>query len=173
MQPTSSAPSSGRKKLKTAAKAVVLVGLVVGVAIQFIPVKGVGTNPPERYKIDAPPEVQAIMVKACFDCHSNETRWPWYAKLAPGSWLMARDVLKGRSRMNFSEWGSSEEAERTTDRENSRDQIVDGTMPPWFYLPMHPDARLSAHEKDLLRAWLAPSKASASKTPDPPPAKSN
>jgi hypothetical protein len=172
MQPSTPATSSGRKKLKTAAKAAVLVGIVVGVVIQFIPVKGVGSNPPERFKIDAPPEVEAIMRKACFDCHSNETRWPWYAKLAPSSWLMARDVLKGRARMNLSEWGGADEAERTTDREVSRDQINEGNMPPWFYLPMHPDARLSAHEKDVLKAWLVPAKAAA-KADEPKPPKSN
>jgi hypothetical protein len=156
--------SPGRKKLKTAAKAAVLVGVVVGVGIQFIPVKGVGSNPPERFKIDAPPEVEAIMRKACFDCHSNETRWPWYAKLAPSSWLMARDVLKGRSRMNLSEWGDADEKERTTDREVSRDQLDEGNMPPWFYLPMHPDAKLTTAEKDLLKNWLVPPKAAVPKT---------
>jgi hypothetical protein len=172
MQPPSpSSPSPGRAKLKKAAKVAVLVGVVVGVGIQFIPVKGIGSNPTQRYKLDAPPQVEAIMRRACFDCHSNETRWPWYAKLAPGAWLMARDVLKGRSRMNISEWGDADEAERNTDRENSADQIKDGQMPPWFYLPMHPDARLTAQEKDLLRSWLVPSKASASKTPEPAPGK--
>ena len=79
----SSSPTSGRPKLKKAAKAALLVAIVVGVAIQFIPVKGVGSNPPKRYKVDAPPQVEALMRRACYDCHSNETRWPWYAKLAP------------------------------------------------------------------------------------------
>jgi hypothetical protein len=159
MQPPSpTAPSPRRALLVKAAKIAILVAVVVGVGIQFIPVKGVGKNPPQRFKVEAPPQVEAILRKACFDCHSNETRWPWYAKLAPSSWLMARDVLKGRSRMNFSEWGEADEAEKTTDRENSRDQIKDGEMPPWFYLPMHPDAKLSAQEKDLLMAWLVPPK---------------
>jgi hypothetical protein len=165
----SSSPTPGRPKLKKAAKAALLVAVLVGVAIQFIPVKGVGSNPPKRYKIDAPPQVEALMRRACYDCHSNETHWPWYAKLAPGSWLMARDVLKGRSRMNFSEWDECEESERTLDRENSRDQINEGEMPPWFYLPMHPAAKLTAQEKDTLKAWLVPSKASASKAADAPP----
>jgi hypothetical protein len=175
ISPPPSSASAGRKKLKTAAKAAVLVGVVVGVGIQFIPVKGVGDNPTARFKIDAPPEVEAIMRKACYDCHSNETRWPWYAKLAPSSWLMARDVLKGRSRMNISEWGDADESERMTDRENSRDQVDEGNMPPWFYLPMHPEAKLSTQEKDLLRAWLVPpkteKKAEEPKTAEEPPKK--
>jgi cytochrome c551/c552 len=167
----SSSHSERRRKLKKAAKYAALVAAVIGIGIQFIPIKGIGSNPPHRFKLDAPPQVEAIMRKACFDCHTNETRWPWYAKLAPGSWLMARDVLKGRSRMNMSEWGDCEEAERTTDRENSRDQIDEGEMPPWFYLPMHPDARLSKQEKDLLKGWLVPPKASASQAADSPPPK--
>jgi hypothetical protein len=167
MQPTS--PPAGRSKLKKALKIAILAAAVVGIGIQFVPVKGVGVNPPQRYNIGAPPQVEALMRRACFDCHSNETRWPWYAKLAPSSWLMIRDVKKGRSRMNFSEWGDAEESERALDRENSRDQIADGTMPPWFYLPMHPEARLSAQEKETLKGWLAPPKASASKAAEPAP----
>ncbi len=133
------------------------VGLVAFVAIQFVPVKGIGSNPSQRYKLDAPPEVETILRKACMDCHSNETRWPWYARLAPGSWLMARDVNKGRSRMNMSEWGDDED-EMNTDRENASDQISEGNMPPWFYLPMHPDARLSDAEKATLKTWLLANK---------------
>jgi hypothetical protein len=71
--------------------------------------------------------------------------------------------------MNLSEWDECDESERTTDRENSRDQIDEGEMPPWFYLPMHPDARLSKQEKDQLKAWLVPPKASASQAAESPP----
>ena len=140
------------KFLKIAGGAV----LVVGIAIQFVPVQGVGTNPPARFALGAPADVEGILRKACFDCHSNETKWPFYARIAPGSWLMARDVKKGRSRMNFSEWGDSEESERQLDKENSWDQIESGEMPKWFYtaMPNHWDARLNADEKAKLKAWL-------------------
>jgi hypothetical protein len=143
------------KLLKIAAA----VALVAGVGIQFVPVKGIGSNPPQRYKLDAPPEVEAILRESCFDCHSNETRWPFYARLAPGSWLMAQDVVKGRSRMNMSEWGETDEEERTLDKENSWEQIEEGEMPPWFYLPLHPGARLNDKEKATLKAWLLKPKA--------------
>jgi len=148
------ATSPLKRKLKKIAKIAVLIGGLVGVAIQFVPVKGIGANPPDRFKPDAPPEVEAILRESCFDCHSNETRWPFYARLAPGSWLMARDVNKGRSRMNMSEWGEADESERALDRENSWDMIESGEMPPWFYLPLHPGARLSDQEKTLLKAWM-------------------
>ena len=120
-----------------------------------IPTQDIGTNPPERFKFDGPPEVEAIMRRACFDCHTNETRWPLYARIAPGSWLMARDVHKGRSHLNFSKWDDSDEDERQTDRENAWDQIQSGEMPPWFYiLPMHPDAKLSDADKALLKSYF-------------------
>ena len=133
----------------------VIGGAVVFGAIQLVPVKDIGSNPPERYKIDAPPEVEAIMRRACYDCHSNETRWPLYSRMAPGSWLMSRDVHQGRKHHNFSEWGSVDEDERQTDRENCWEQIESGNMPPWFYIyPMHLSARLSAADKVLLKSYL-------------------
>jgi hypothetical protein len=120
-----------------------------------IPTQDIGTNPPERFKFDGPPEVEAVMRRACFDCHTNETRWPLYARIAPGSWLMARDVHHGRSHLNLSKWGDVDEDERQDDRENAWDQIQSGEMPPWFYvLPMHPDAKLSDADKALLKSYL-------------------
>src|SRR5262245_7649283 len=145
-----------RSKLRKIVKIAVPIGAVVGLGIQFIPVPGIGSNPPERYKLDAPPEVQEILRSSCLDCHSNETRWPFYARLAPGSWLMSRDVRKGRSRMNLSEWGDADEDEKKTDKENSWEQIEAGEMPPWFYLPLHPDARLDERKKAILKKWLLP-----------------
>jgi cytochrome c551/c552 len=149
------ASASRRPRLKKALKIGVLVAIVVGVGIQFVPVKGLGSNPPARYKLDAPPEVLAILQRSCFDCHTNETKWPFYARIAPGSWLMARDVNKGRSRFNMSEWGDTDEDERQLDKENSWDQIEEGEMPKWFYVfPMHPSAKLSDADKATLKAWM-------------------
>ena len=146
---------SGRPRLKKFLKIGLLVAVVVGVGIQFKPVKGLGSNPPARFDLKAPPEVEAILRRSCFDCHSNETKWPLWAKVAPSSWLMARDVTLGRSRMNMSEWGDVDEDERQLDKENSWDQIEEGEMPKWFYVyPMHLSARLSDADKATLKAWL-------------------
>ena len=129
--------------------------LIAGVAIQFVPVKDIGTNPPDRFQIDAPPEVLAIMRRACFDCHSNETHWPLYSRLAPGSWLMARDIHRGRNHLNFSEWGDVDADERQDDLETCWEQVESGSMPPWFYVfPMHPSARLSANDKSRLKSYF-------------------
>jgi hypothetical protein len=156
-KPTPPPPSPRRAKLKKISLIAAAAGLVAGVAIQFVPVKGIGHNPPDRYKINAPPEVEAILRRACFDCHTNETQWPWYSRIAPGSWLMVRDVGKGRARFNMSEWGDLEEQDRALDKENSWEMIEKGEMPPWFYvIPLHPDAWLSDADKATLKKWLVP-----------------
>jgi hypothetical protein len=129
----------------------VLIGLVVlGLLVQLIPLPGRGNNPPvtSEPKWDSP-QTRALAKRACFDCHSNETTWPWYSYVAPVSWLVYRDTMEGRSRMNFSEWNS---------RPQSADEIVgmiqEGEMPPAIYLPMHPAARLTAAEKQQLITGL-------------------
>jgi len=149
--------SDGSRKslLLKLGKWAVLIGIVALIGIQFIPVPGLGENPEERFDIDAPPEVVAILRKACFDCHSNETTWPWYTRFAPGSWLLARDVRLGRENLNFSEWGDYDDEEMAYDKEVSWEQIEEGEMPPWFYVwPMHLDARLSEAELATLKAWM-------------------
>ena len=139
------------------------VGAVVGfVGLQLFPagkvgvhVEDIGTNPPERFDIGAPPEVAAIMRRACFDCHTNETKWPLYARLAPGSWLMARDIHNARNHLNFSEWADVDEDERKDDLENCWEQVESGEMPKWFYVfPFHMSARLSAADKALLKGYF-------------------
>jgi hypothetical protein len=139
---------------------------VAPVKLVGIPTQDIGTNPPERFKFDGPPEVEAVMRRACFDCHTNETRWPLYARIAPGSWLMARDVHNGRSHFNLSKWADADEDERQTDRENAWEQVESGAMPKWFYVfPMHPAAKLSDADKAVLKSYFlkngAPKKARA------------
>jgi len=146
-------------RVKKILRIAVPAGIAVVVGVQFIPVKGLGSNPEQRYTLDAPPEVAAILKRSCFDCHSNETVWPAWSHVAPGSWLMARDVRKGRSHLNMSEWGDTDDDERQTDRENMWDMIKEGEMPPFQYIyPLHLGARLSAAEKETLHRWLAPGK---------------
>ena len=149
-------PSASRRpRLKKVLKIAALMGLAIFIGLQLVPVDGIGVNPSERYKIDAPPEVEAILRTSCYDCHSNETAWPWYARVAPPSWLLIRDVKKGRSRMNISEWGDSDEEERNLDKESAWEQIESGEMPlPVYVYPMHLDAKLDDAKKAKLKAWL-------------------
>jgi len=95
------------------------------------------------------PQTRELAARACFDCHSNETRWPWYSNVAPISWLIQRDVNEGRSHLNFSEWNRTQRAAHEVG-----EVVSEGEMPPWFYLPMHPSARLSPAEKQALVTGL-------------------
>jgi len=160
-------------RLKKLLMLAVVAGVVGFVVLQIFPAKVIGvhtedinTNPPERFAIDAPPEVLAVVKRACWDCHTNETKWPLYARIAPSSWLMARDVHNGRNHLNLSKWADSDDEERQSDRENMWDQVESGAMPPWFYiLPMHPDAKLSSADKATLKAYFLKNKKEKEKEP--------
>ncbi|OGO09322.1 MAG: hypothetical protein A2Z66_12195 [Chloroflexi bacterium RBG_13_66_10] len=125
-----------------------IILVVVGaVAIQFIRPSIIGRNPPVALEPTwQDPEARALAVRACFDCHSNETSWPWYSRVAPLSWLVARDIEVGRGVLNFSEWGTS----RRGEAHEMGEAVLEGEMPPAIYLLMHPSARLTAAERDVL-----------------------
>lgn len=130
---------------------VVLFGLLVVVGVALVLVGNVAsahTNPPVTHTVQwNDPATEQIARRACFDCHSNETRWPWYSYVAPMSFLVARDVEKGRSEMNFS-------TGRELEGDEMAEQIERGKMPPGIYLPLHPEANLSETEKQQLIAGL-------------------
>jgi hypothetical protein len=93
--------------------------------------------------------VAAILKKSCIDCHSNETRWPWYARISPGSWLMTNQVRRGRQQFNFSEqWAFTE-----TQRSDIAESVNDGSMPPRAYLLLHPSARLNQADREIITDW--------------------
>jgi cytochrome c551/c552 len=127
--------------------------LLAAVAIQLVPFGHSHTNPPVTKDLawvspeKISPEIGTLVRRACYDCHSNETVWPWYSDVAPVSWLVQRDVNDGRRHLNFSEWDKPQRNEKDV-----AEQIKEDEMPPWFYLPMHPAAKLTAAEKDALIA---------------------
>ncbi len=125
--------------------------IVVGVLIQLIPFGRQHTNPPvtQEPQWDSP-ATRELARRACFNCHSNETTWPWYSSIAPVSWLAQRDVNGGRSHLNFSEWTKLQRHAGHVGEE-----IRGGNMPPWFYLPMHAEAKLTAAERAQLIAGFA------------------
>jgi hypothetical protein len=126
---------------------IVVALVVVAGGIQFVRPAIIDNNPPV---VSEPtwvnPEAKALAQRACFDCHSNETVWPWYSHIAPVSWLVARDVKEGRSRMNFSNWNTG----RQPRGGELSEVLLQGEMPPAPYLLMHPLARLSETEKQIL-----------------------
>lgn len=127
----------------------VACGVVLFVVLQFIPVYGLSNPPVVKEPAWDSPQTRALAVRACFDCHSNETVWPWYASVAPVRWLLAHDVLEGRAAFNFSDW---HDGDMTGDY--AAEQIRSGRMPLPQYLLMHPDARLIDAEKQQLMDGL-------------------
>ncbi|MBA3873051.1 MAG: heme-binding domain-containing protein [Anaerolineae bacterium] len=139
----------------------VLLGIVAVIVIAFI---GLQLIPPEKvfsdYKFPGNPPVDAqfqwdspqteqLARSACYDCHSNETRYPWYSHVAPVSWLIYDDINVARDSLNFSTW-----SKREIDVNDIIDQIQQGAMPLPIYLPLHSEAQLTAEQKAQLIAGL-------------------
>lgn len=143
--PTRARTRSGPVRLVLA---FVLLGLL---GIQLIPVER--SNPPVSGEIVAPQHVMAVLRRACYDCHSNETRWRWYGRVAPLSWLVSRDVRKGREHLNFSVWTGYGPEARQEKLEEIWEEVERGKMPTRIYMALHPRARLSAEDRSLLGTW--------------------
>jgi len=120
-------------------------------AIQLVPVSH--SNPPVSAEVDAPEAARAVLRRSCYDCHSNQSRRPWYAYVAPSSWLVESDVNEGRRHLNFSTWDRYDARRRARKLEAINDEVEHGSMPLWYYRPLHPQARLSAEDKEALRRW--------------------
>ncbi len=132
-------------------KALLIIGGVFLAMQLIVPSK---TNPPtdKTKELTAPENVTSILKKACYDCHSNETRWPWYTSVAPFSWIAATHVHEGRAWVNFSEWENYEEANKTKLKKLIF-RAVSHAMPPHTYKLMHKESELTQDEKKLLRDW--------------------
>jgi hypothetical protein len=102
-----------------------------------------------------PGEVSQVFERACQDCHSNNTRWPWYAKVTPVSFLVAKDVSRGRQFLNLSEWQKYSRGQKLGYLAGMADAARNRKMPPRIYRTMHSDARLSDQERRLIAAWAA------------------
>ena len=127
--------------------------LVMFIGMQLIPT--VHDNPPvlSEPRWDSP-QTRALAKRACFDCYSNETVWPWYSYVAPASWFVTHNVQEGRTRLNFSEWGAGGSGEGGAD---ASEPIMNGSMPPADYVAQHPQANLTDAEKQQLINGLAAS----------------
>jgi hypothetical protein len=127
-----------------------LAGLAVAGALvlgmQLVPYGRDHANPPVRREPTWDrPETRELARRACFDCHSNETSWPWYTNIAPISWLTQRDVDEGRRAVNFSDWDRPQK-----EAKESAETVQEGEMPPWFYAMVQPQGRLSPAEREAL-----------------------
>jgi mono/diheme cytochrome c family protein len=119
-------------------------------AIQLVPYGRDHVNPKAVSEpIWDSPATRALAKRACFDCHSNETEWPAYARIAPASWLVQHDVTEGRAVLNFSEWQRPQEKWK-----DAAEELLEGEMPPAMYRMMHAHARLSDEDRDRLARGL-------------------
>lgn len=125
---------------------------VVLILIQAVPQDR--SNPPTVAEVAAPSEVASILHRACYDCHSHETRWPWYSYVAPVSWLVVGHVTEGREHLNFSEWAAYDSEEREDKLEEIWEEVEEGGMPLRGYRWLHRKARLSQNDRDLIHQWV-------------------
>lgn len=140
------------KKIMGCAALLGALGVFLFALIQLVPYGRAHNNPPSVQNAPWPDAAaEASARRACYDCHSNESVWPWYSSIAPVSWLVQRHVDEGRSKLNFSTWGQGKQ-----EIDEAVEVLREGEMPPASYMPMHPEARLSASEKEaLVRGLLA------------------
>ena len=138
---------------------VVLVLSVLVVAMQFVPVTR--TNPPVVGDLGALEPTRSVLRAACYDCHSRETVWPWYARVAPVSWLLAHDVSEGREHLDFSAWTSLGPRRRAKLLGEMAEEVEEGEMPPFLYRAVHPEARLDDVTHAALVAWAKEAQAAA------------
>ena len=131
----------------------VFVGVAVALAgSQLIPVDT--TNPPADGAMAMPAgETGQILKAACMDCHSHETVWPWYARVAPVKFLLADHVSEGRSKLNFSTWGAVTPSRQARKLEEVAELVEKGEMPEGTYTWMHPEARLTDAQRQLIVEW--------------------
>lgn len=138
-------------------KKILLALLIVFIAIQFIqPARNSGAqlspaNITKQFNVS--PNVESVLKIACYDCHSNNTRYPWYANIQPMGWLLADHIKEGKAELNFDEFGSYSKRRQLSKLKSIAGSVKDGSMPIESYTWMHTDAKLSADEKALIIDW--------------------
>jgi hypothetical protein len=119
--------------------------------MQLVPVDR--SNPVVQGVVAAPPEVQEVLERACFDCHSNNTKWPWYSYVAPVSWIVSHHVVEGREEMNLTEWNEILPDKQAHKVDECWELVEEGKMPLPSYVRMHSEAELSDSDKAAIRDW--------------------
>ncbi|OFZ52417.1 MAG: cytochrome C [Bacteroidetes bacterium RIFCSPHIGHO2_02_FULL_44_7] len=145
-------------KRKKIFKRILLVLLLVFIVMQFF--RADRDNP--KFEVsndfiaitDPPKEIESLLRNACYDCHSNETRYPWYSNVAPISWWLQDHVEEGREHLNFSNWGSFVLKKQNHKLHECAEEVEEGEMPLSSYTLTHGDANLSAKQKKDLAEWF-------------------
>ncbi len=134
-----------------------IVLVLAFVVLQFIPNKMPANAEPGKDDLVtsgiSPTAVSSILKNSCYDCHSSQTIFPWYSKIAPVSWLLAKDIREGREELNFSEWGSFSKRHQIRNLRKIKEEVTSGDMPLKNYLLIHRHAKLSQEQKTALVRW--------------------
>jgi hypothetical protein len=104
--------------------------------------------------VQPPAEIAAMIKTGCYDCHSNETVYPWYSNIAPVSWLLKSHISEGREQINFSEWGNYQPGKRGHKLDECKEMVEKGEMPLSGYTLLHPAAKFSPEQRETLKIWL-------------------
>jgi hypothetical protein len=118
------------------------------------------TNPSQNPDIDylyivkPPAEIASLIKDGCYDCHSNETSYPWYSNIAPFSWLIKSHIIEGRDHLNFSEWGNYQAGRRGNKQDKCKEMLVKNEMPISLYKLMHSSAKFTNEQKAMLITWF-------------------
>jgi len=148
-------------------KKILLILLITFLVIQFIqPARN--KNQPllatDITKIfDVPDTVLSVFKIACYDCHSNNTNYPWYSRIQPFGWLLANHIKNGKAKINFSEFGSYRLRRQNSKLKNIEGSIKDGSMPLWSYILIHHAAKLSKKGKRIIIDWVEKTRDSLSR----------
>jgi hypothetical protein len=138
-------------------KAIILVAMVILIVIQFFHPSRNVSNKQSPSDIAAvygvPSNVETILKKACNDCHSNNTRYPWYANIQPVAWWLKNHIREGKRELNFNEFGSYRISKQYHKLESMIHEVKEGDMPLGSYTIIHTDARLTDDEKKTLNEW--------------------
>jgi len=140
-------------------RTIIILAIIIGIfaVIQFIPIEKPGfvsENPDDLIvNNDLPSDISAILKNACYDCHSNETNYPWYAHVFPVKMLVYNDVKEGREKLNFSNWESQKKLDKATILDEISSEVLDGEMPMKIYIQMHSGAKLSDDQRNNLASW--------------------
>ena len=138
-------------------KSVVLVGVVLLLAAQMVRPGRTNPNVEPTRTIESQtkltPEIAGLFNRACDDCHSNKTDWPWYSNVAPVSWFVIDHVNHGRRHLNFSSWAEYDQEQADDLLRNIAKEVQQGSMPLTSYTLLHPEAKLSPDERNIIIEW--------------------
>ena len=131
--------------------------IIIAILIQLYPVSRPEVsqdNPDDLMKhVDVPADISTILKSTCYDCHSNETYYPWYANIAPIKWLVYDDVVSAREELNFSEWNGLTKMDMAEKLDDISTEVLEEEMPLKIYPLMHPKAKLSKADREAISEW--------------------